>query len=63
MKINEKNFIYYLNNFFILNAEIYKSFSIFFRKIELFNNSIKFEYFIGDNKVFIKIDKNYQKII
>jgi len=51
IKINENKYLFYVNKFFILNEQIFKLFKKFQWFKLIWDN--KYEYFCGDNRIFI----------
>ena len=61
IQINEKKYLFYANKFFILNEQI---FNLFKKKEWLkFSWNDKYEYFCGDNRIFIINGKNLDDTI
>ena len=61
IKINENKYLFYANKFFILNEQIFN----LFKKKEWYklNKNDKYEYFCGDNRIFIINGKNLDDTI
>ena len=58
IKINERKYLLYANKFFIIGEQIFK----LFKRLG-FSWNYKYNYFCGDNRIFIIDEKNLKNII